>query len=204
MSRRPSKSWFWILLALAAICFQIWREVQDGPSLSEKQTSKVFEVILNARLHDHPDNDGDSFHLAHDGQIHEFRLYFVDCPEKRKHAFNGERLGEQGRYFGGLSEAETVAVGQQAKAFTQQLLTTQPFSILTKWQRVYNSSRHYAFIVFDDDRDLSAKLIDAGLARIHTSGTMLPDGRSVTTYQNQLRVSEKIARANKTGAWRRR
>jgi endonuclease YncB( thermonuclease family) len=201
MSRRSGKSWVWVLLALVAVGFNVWRDIQDGPEISAKQASKVFEVILGAKLHDHRDNDGDSFHLNHNGQTHEFRLYFADCPEKKRHQFNGDRLAEQGQYFGGLSEAETVAIGRQAQTFTLRLLSTQSFTLYTKWQSVYNSRRHYAFIVFADGEDLSAKLIRAGLARIHTSGIALPDGRSVTDYQNQLRDIEQQARSQRMGAW---
>lgn len=201
MIRRRASSWIWVLLALIAVGFQVWRDIQSGPETVPKQSSKVFEVILGARLHENSGNDGDSFHLEHGGQRHEFRLYFADCPEKKRHPFNGDRLAEQGRYFGELSEVETVAIGQQARSFSLRLLSEQPFTLYTKWQRVYSSDRHYAFIVFADGEDLSAKLIRAGLARIHTNGTTLPDGRSVTEYQNQLRHYEKTAQAQRVGAW---
>jgi endonuclease YncB( thermonuclease family) len=201
MSRRSGKSWLWVLLSLIAVGVQVWRENQDGPPPGSKQARKVLEVILGARLHDHPDNDGDSFHIDHDGQTHEFRLYFVDCPEKKRHAFNGERLAQQGQYFGGLSETETVRMGQQAKTLTQRLLSTESFTIYTKWQSVYNSRRHYAFVIFADGEDLSAKLVRAGLGRIHTGGTTLPDGRSVSSYQKQLRGFEQLAQTQHLGAW---
>ena len=203
MRRRRGKSWFWSLLALIAIGFQVWRDIQDGPQHSPARHSvKVFEVIPNARLHPHADNDGDSFHLDHNGQARVFRLYFADCPEKKRHHLNGDRIAEQGRYFDGLSEARTVAIGQQAQAFTQQLLSTRPFTVYTKWQSVYNSGRHYAFILFPDGEDLSAKLIREGLARIHTSGTTLPDGRTTSRYEGQLRQLESEARAAGRGGWR--
>jgi endonuclease YncB( thermonuclease family) len=163
----------------------------------------VFQVILNAQLQPHRDNDGDSFHIAHEGGVHEFRLYFADCPEKRAYAQNADRLADQGRYFGGLSQAQTVAVGQEAAAFTRQLLTTQPFTVHTKWHRVYSSARCYAFVLFQDGEDLSAKLVRAGLARIHTGGTTLPDGRSPAQYQHQLRELEAAAKAAGRGAWGR-
>lgn len=48
---------------------------------------RTFQVLLNARLHPHRDNDGDSFHLLlKEGQAQQFRLYFADCPEKKRHA----------------------------------------------------------------------------------------------------------------------
>lgn len=202
--RRGGKSWLWCLLALIGVSIQVWRDIHDGPAAAgPKQAVKVFEVLMQGRLHPHPDNDGDSFHIEQGGKRHEFRLYFADCPEKKLHRFNGDRLAEQGRYFGGLSTQETVAVGLQAQMFTQQLLTTQAFTIYTKWQSVYNSGRHYAFIIFADGEDLSAKLVRSGLARIHTSGTTLPDGRSPSAYEQQLRQWESEARSAKRGAWGR-
>ena len=205
--RRPRSqrfsSWRWILVALVAIGIRVWTDLQpDQPTSSPAAATKVFEVILDARWQAHRDNDGDSFHLVHsNGKTNEFRLYFADCPEKRRHDFNQDRLLEQGRYFGGLSEAQMTQIGQQAQALTQHLLTTQPFTLYTKWQRVYNSSRHYAFVVFADGEDLSAKLVRAGLARIHTSGTTLPDGRTTAQYQAALRQMEAAARSENRGAW---
>jgi len=203
MSRQRGKSWLWGLIALIAVGVQVWRDIHDGPApdSAPKQAVKVFAVILGASLHAHADNDGDSFHLSHAGRTHEFRLYFADCPEKKRHHLNGDRLADQGRYFGGLNEADTVAIGQQARDLTQHLLTTQPFTIYTKWHPVYNSGRYYAFIVFADGEDLSAKLVRAGLARIHTTGTTLPDSRRSSDYQQQLRQWESQARSAKRGAW---
>ena len=194
--------WQWVLVALVAVVIHIWSDVEPDQPTSSPAVTKVFEVILDARWQSHRDNDGDSFHLVHsNGKMNEFRLYFADCPEKRRHDFNQDRLLEQGRYFGGLSEAQMTGIGQQAQALTQHLLTTQPFTLYTKWQRVYNSSRHYAFVVFADGEDLSAKLVRAGLARIHTNGTTLPDRRTTAQYQAALRQMETAARSENRGAW---
>jgi endonuclease YncB( thermonuclease family) len=204
--RRPASkrfsSWRWILVALVVIGIRFWTDLHPDQPTSSPAATKVFEVILDAHWQAHRDNDGDSFHLVHsNGKTNEFRLYYADCPEKRRHDFNQDRLLEQGRYFGGLSEAQMTQIGQQAQALTQHLLTTQPFTLYTKWQRVYNSSRHYAFVVFADGEDLSAKLVRAGLARIHTSGTTLPDGRTTAQYRAALRQMEAAARSENRGAW---
>ena len=90
---------------------------------------------------------------------------------------------------------------QQAEAFTRQLLSTQRFTVCTKWHAVYGSGRYYAFVIFPDGEDLSAKLVKAGLARIHTGGTKLPDGREAATYEAQLRNLEAQAKAGRAGAW---
>jgi hypothetical protein len=97
-----------MLIALLVLGWRGWQEWQQ-PKTEKREATKVFEVIFDGRLHPHQDNDGDSFHLEHGGRVHEFRLYFADAPEKKRHPLNGDRLAEQGQYFGGLSEAATVA-----------------------------------------------------------------------------------------------
>jgi endonuclease YncB( thermonuclease family) len=205
--RRRSLPLSWLgLLLLVALGTQAWKEVQKRQRMPEVRTgkaAKVFEVMLGARLLDDKNNDGDSFKISYRGKVHELRLYFADCPEKRRHAYNGERLQEQGQYFGGLDEARTVALGQQAQVFTRQWLQGRPFTVYTKWQSVFDSGRHYAFVVFPDGEDLSAKLVREGLARIHTTGTTLPDGRSATAFVQHLRALELEARAAGRGGWAR-
>jgi len=202
---RPRRSFTWLfLLFLAALGSQIWKEIQKpvevSPPRSAKST-KVFEVMPDMRWVEDSNNDGDSFKLRYRDQVHELRLYFADCPEKRRHAYNGDRLREQGDYFGGLSEPRTLALGRQAQAFSRQWLTEKPFTVFTRWQGVFNSGRHYAFIVFPDGEDLSAKLVREGLARIHTTGTTLPDGRSAAQYEAELQRLEAEARAARRGGW---
>jgi endonuclease YncB( thermonuclease family) len=155
---------------------------------------------------DHRDNDGDSFHLAHDGRENEFRVYFVDCPEKRLHQFNGDRLQEQGRYFGGLSVEETLRVGSEARARVDELLRTRPFTVHTRWAPVFDSGRFYAFVFIEHEgggqEELSEILVREGLCRIHTEGSALPDGRSEREFAARLRALERDARSRRAGAWR--
>lgn len=199
------RSWAWWFLALAiAFGTQVWREAQKGVEVSaprSAKSTKVFEVMPDCRLVEDPNNDGDSFKIRYRGQVHELRLYFADCPEKRRHAYNEERLRDQGDYFGGLSEQRTVTLGLQAQAFTRQWLTEKPFTVYTRWQSVFDSGRHYAFIVFPDGECLSAKMVREGLARIHTTGTTLPDGRTTTQYAAELRKLEAEAKAARRGGW---
>ena len=197
---RNTRAWRWLILAILG--WLGWSQVVEPPRSPQKSSTRAFQVLLNARLHPHRDNDGDSFHLSlKEDQVHQFRLYFADCPEKKRHLKNGDRLADQGRYFGGLNESQTLSIGRQAELFTRQLLTDQPFTVYTKWHEVYDSGRYYAFILFADGEDLSAKLVRAGLARIHTTGTTLPDGRSTRDYQQYLRELEASARAARQGAW---
>jgi micrococcal nuclease len=94
-----------------------------------------------------------------------------------------------------------VSVGVEAKAFTEKLLNEQRFTIQTRWERVYDSERSYAVVRFADGEDLAEKLVKAGLCRIHTKGTMMPDGQPEFDYENHLRALEREAKAAKRGAW---
>lgn len=211
MSRRRRKYakkpswWRWLALVLGALLGgHGWLQHEEGQQKPEPRSGKatrVFEVMPDARLLNDPANDGDSFKISYRGQVHVFRLYFADCPEKDRNAYNEERLREQGQYFGGLSQARTVAVGREAAVFTRQWLSQRPFTVYTRWQSVFGSGRHYAFVVFPDGEDLAAKLVREGLARIHTTGATLPDGTSAADYEARLRDLETEARRARRGGW---
>lgn len=191
----------WILVWLLVAVIQAWDFFRDKPAVPKAKPDGFFVQLKNARLLEDPGNDGDSFKVAHAEGEHVLRLYFVDCPEKRRYALVEERLKDQAGYFGGLSIPQTVSLGLQAKAFTEKLLREQSFTIQTRWERVYDSERSYAMVFFSDGEDLSMKLVKAGLCRIHTKGTTMPDGQHEFEFENRLRVLESEARAAKRGAW---
>lgn len=176
-----------------------------SPKASTKSVRKSqggFETLAGCRLHEDRNNDGDSFKLSYAGEVIELRLYFVDAPEKRLHQYNGERLDHQGRYFGGLTREETISIGQKAKEHTEQLLTSRPFRVVTRWQPVFESGRHYGFIFFEDTgEELSESLVKEGLARIYTEGTNLPDGRKKADFERHLKQLEAAAKKAKRGGW---
>ncbi len=150
-------------------------------------------------------NDGDSFLLRHRGGTHTLRLYFVDCPEKRRHQFNRPRLAEQGAYFGGLAESDTLELGQQAREFTLGRLTEGNFRVFTRWEPVYGDRRHYAHVEIRQPdgswRQLAELLVEQGLARIHTKGDDLPEGLRRAVFAQRLREVEKQARLARRGGW---
>lgn len=219
------KNALWLALVIAGIALKFYLENQPPdrqpphppqPEVSKSQPAAKskqppseekkngFTILRGARLAEHRDNDGDSFHIRHDGKEHELRLYFADCPEKRLHQHNGDRIRQQGRYFGGLSVEETIGLGLKAKEMTQRLLSSKPFTVQTRWQPVYDSGRFYAFVFVEEGgrtEELSEKLVRAGLARIHTGGASLPDGRSEKSFEQHLRALEREAKAGKLGGW---
>lgn len=198
---------FWLLLLGAVVALAIWGPDDGGDARPDRhgRASRAFESLAGCRLVDHRDNDGDSFHIAHGGREDEFRLYFVDCPEKRLHQFNGDRVREQGRYFGDLSVEETLAAGNEARALVAELMRTRPFTVHTRWAPVFDSGRFYAFVSIEREgggrEDLSEILVREGLCRIHTEGSALPDGRSEREFEAHLRALERDARSRRAGAW---
>ncbi len=205
MKRRRNvgrKLWavFWALAAL----LQVWDHYRVKSPLPAPVPDGFFVKLDHAKIMEDASNDGDSFKIVdEEGGEHVLRLYFVDCPEKREYALVKNRLKDQASYFGGLSIAQTLQVGLEAKAFTETLLREKHFVVQTRWQRVYDSQRTYALVFFDDGEELSEKLVRAGLCRIHTRGTMMPDGRREYEFENHLRELEHEARAARRGAWGR-
>ncbi len=159
-----------------------------------------FEVLRGAKFVDHGANDGDSFHIRHGGKEFVFRLYYVDCAEKSARRFQ-DRLAHQGKYFGGLSEAEVVELGLEAKDYVDYLLKRNEFTIYTRWEEVYDSGRFFAMLKIDD-RFLSEVLVEKGLARIYTKGVTMPDGESFKEQREDLRELELTAKKTKLGGWR--
>ena len=186
-----------LLLALgAAVYFNYLAERVEASS--GKQGG--FDVLRGGRLIDHGANDGDSFHIAHGGKEFVFRLYYVDCPEKSARNYK-KRVADQGEYFDGLTQAEVVEVGLEAKDYVEDLLKRNEFEVFTRWEAVYDSGRYYAFFKFGD-RYLAELLVERGLARIYTKGVNLPDGERFTHQREDLRALESQAKAGRLGGWR--
>ena len=198
------KNNLWMTAILVVIVSLWWWTERSAPEeRPARSTAAAYERMEGWRLTENKDNDGDSFSLMNPatGEKAVFRLYFADAPEKRLHQYNKKRLEEQGAYFGGLSVEQTMHVGQEARDFSLTLLREQPVTVYTRWQKVYNSERHYAYVIFSDGQDLSEKLIAAGLARIHTEGAPHPDGRSTNEQLRTLRQLELSAQRKRRGAW---
>ncbi len=203
MKRRSNGArYLWWMLWFSLALLQAWNHYRNKPASSKPpETETQFVKLADAHLIEDASNDGDSFKITHDGTEHVFRLYFVDCPEKRQYALVKNRLKDQAAYFGGLTIPQTVSLGLEAKAFTEKLLTEQPFTIQTRWERVYDSARSYALVFFADGEELSEKLVKAGLCRIYTKGTWMPDGRREYDFENHLRTLEHEAKSAHRGAW---
>jgi len=94
-------------------------------SAQKAPAAKPFERFDGCVLTPDEWTDGHSFRVRMpDGRLETFRLYFVDTTESRS---RGKRSDEQAAYFG-LTRAEAVKLGEEAKAFTAAALQ-RPFTI---------------------------------------------------------------------------
>ncbi|MGK0186534.1 MAG: endonuclease YncB(thermonuclease family) [Verrucomicrobiales bacterium] len=177
-------------------------------SPGEKESLGSYDLLHGCSLVSDRNNDGDSFVIQHGNKKHTIRLYFVDCPEKRRHQHNGERIHEQAQYFK-ISDNEAIETGIAAKEFTLRLLTSGRFDVATKWERVYGSERFYGFVILDAQGGknsgptyLSESLVANGLGRIHTKGADLPTGGKWRKFKDHLKNVESSARSAGKGGWK--
>ncbi len=170
----------------------------------------TYEFYQGCTIASDRGNDGDSFRvLFPDGKKEIVRLYFVDAPEGGFRTYRGgennhHRISQQAEDMGGISPAQAVEIGIEAKSFTLTLLEKSHFSVFTKWDSPFKDRRYHAFVEVSTaggKRFLHELLVERGLARIHTKGAPLPDGTTIRKHEGNLRSLEKDAKANKAGAW---
>ena len=133
----------------------------------------------------------------------------MDTPESQYKTYgggesNGKRIAEQGDYFGGLNQDQTTTVGKAGKNFVKKLLSKNDFQVLTKWENVYGPDRKYCLVVVPWEGKkvyLHELLVGSGLARIHTRGADLPQGRGYRDQKSYLKAMEQAAKEKKVGAW---
>lgn len=174
-----------------------------GTAMPNSRKIGTWEEWQGCTLIEDRGNDGDSFRVRQAGTDHILRLYFADCPEKYRNQYNKDRISEQGRYFGGLTEEETLEVGESARDFSLGCLREAPFTVLTRSEQVFESGRYYAFVTTRQG-DLAELLVGKGLARIHTKGDSRPRGASSAQAKQRLLAIERKARTAKVGGWAKR
>ncbi|MEM8955706.1 MAG: thermonuclease family protein [Verrucomicrobiota bacterium] len=208
---KPKKTSLIILVILFSVAWYINKHVispissrsptTDPPAVTDSR----FETLTDASLVSSGGNDGDSFKVRlANGNEETFRLYFVDTPETSDRY--PDRLRYQAEYFDNLTPDQTIAIGNEAKAFTLDLLQTHPFLIITRWEQVMQSYRYHAFVLVETQPGtfeyLSEILVRNGLARIYTMPADLPDGTPKENFKSHLKSLEKTARSTPSGAWR--
>ncbi len=156
-----------------------------------------WTVLEGCRLLKSGGNDGDSFHVMHDGKEYIFRLYYVDTPETSMSY--PDRVRDQARYFG-IDTDKTVRLGKEASYFTERILSRGPFTVVTKWQDAMGNSRlprNYAIVVTAEG-DLDELLAAEGLVRLYG---MKIDGGYGSQKHRILEQLEAEAKKEQFGAW---
>ncbi|MGA2138239.1 MAG: thermonuclease family protein [Verrucomicrobiia bacterium] len=144
-------------------------------------------------------NDGDSFHVRHDGKEYIFRLYFIDTPETENEF--PDRVANQAKYFH-IPVANVLAIGREAARFTAQELNGR-FTVVTRWQGARGQSklpRHYALVEING-KDLSEELVTEGLARVFGVRANRPGAPPAKQVIAKLKQLERVAKLNHRGAW---
>ena len=158
-----------------------------------------WDKLEDCRLVPNAANDGDSFHVLHDGKEYIFRLYFVDTPETDDQI--PDRVAEQMAAFG-VDEDTVYEIGHRAAEFTRSVLSRH-FTVYTRWTDAMGASRlpRYFAFVEADGKDLAEQLAEEGLVRIH--GVMVdgPHGADRSAIEDKLaRLAERAQRGGE-GIW---
>jgi len=143
--------------------------------------------------------DGDSFQVKRGGRVYVLRLYFIDAPETDQ-SYRA-RVEEQAAFFG-VSTAQALRGGAQARAFTERFLA-RPFRVFTRLQPAPGASRrqrHYAIVERDGWR-LDAALVQAGLARVTSEVANFPNAEAGHRRSLDLRRLEEQAAESRRGLW---
>jgi len=170
------------------------------PGSDEKAEQEHFEILENCVFVANEANDGDSFHVSHNGQELFFRLYYVDSPESDDRLV--ERIQEQGKVFG-LKPEEILKAGKKAKKFTADNLSRGRFTVYTKWKDAKGAShlkRYFAF-VRKDMEDYAETLVENGWARVYGASDVTPDGKSINETFGKLKSLQRKAKAARKGVW---
>jgi endonuclease YncB( thermonuclease family) len=166
--------------------------------------SNEWQVLQNCTLIPHDANDGDSFHVLHEGNEYIFRLYFADAPESKSDSQLEARIAEQAEYFG----VDEAAVLNWGKVIGREVETAleKPFSVVTRFQQSRGRSklpRFYAFVFVNTgsgtnpDTDLACALVAVGMARNHGQSAKNNFGFDKTVF---ARI-EQQARNSRAGIW---
>ena len=117
-----------------------------------------------------------------------------------------KRIASQAAYFGGVTQPQVLNVGAQALAWVTQLLSSHPFIVYTKWTRVPETERYYAFVRVQIDgkqEDLGELLVKSGYAAPNgPAPDAVPEaGRTPEDYHRTLQKRLSQAKAAGAGVW---
>lgn len=170
------------------------------PLLLASVAHSEWEKLENVRYQNNPSNDGDSFHVVHNGNAYYLRLYFVDTPETQDRL--KDRIEEQAKVFG-IKPKNVKKMGKKAAQFTQEHLN-KPFTVWTERTDAQGDSgmvRYFAFVTNSQGEDLGQALVGNGLARVYGAQADHPKGPNRMGQWEILNRLEQTAKAKQLGCW---
>lgn len=178
--------------------------VVDNGVAPARSVSERFLAFSNVVFVDSRANEGDTIRLRLGDEENVFVLYFVDALEAT--GSSPQLIADQARWFGGVSQQTVVDYGVEAAGYVASLLKTKPFSLLTRWERVPNSTRYYAMIVVETEPGnrvyLADLLLAKGYGRIHGVMTAMPEGaKPVEDYLQEAKSLAQKAMERRLGVW---
>lgn len=159
-----------------------------------------LDEIQDARYVTDPTNTGNRFLVSTKNQIISVRLMSVSCPSPG--AEDEESQKYHSAYFG-ITVDDSVAVGRQAKEFTDTYLKDKPLRILTRWMRDKSGSI-LAMVQPGEVGDFSGILVDNGLAAItspHAKHSERKRMEEAMLASLKARETAAKAKALPPGAW---
>jgi hypothetical protein len=179
-------------------------QAEDQALLNARPVSEKFLAYSNAVFVDSRANEADTVRLRVENEEHVFVLYFVDALEAT--GTHPQRVSEQARWFGNVSQQTVTDTGMEAAGYVADLLKTKPFALLTRWERVPNSTRYYAMIVVETEPGnrvyLADLLLAKGYGRIHGVTTAMPQGaKPMEDYLLEAKALAKKAMDRRLGVW---
>lgn len=134
-----------------------------------------------------------------------FTLYFVDAAETTW--MRPRRLKEQAEFFHKVPDEKVIESGGKALRWVTDLLAKRPFTVYTKWGRVPETERYYAFIRVEMEpgkfEDLGALLVRQGYASPAGQQTRpMPESLPpVERYIAGLGKAMAQAKSERAGLW---
>jgi endonuclease YncB( thermonuclease family) len=166
--------------------------------------SGAFWVLSSPQFVVTRSNDADTLRIKSGPREDVFVLYGVDAAQVTW--THPRRIAGQAAYFGGVTQPKVLDVGARALAWVTQLLANHPFIVYTKWTRVPETERYYAFVRVQMDgkqQDLGELLVRNGYA---APNGPVPDavpevGRKPDDYLRTLQKILSQAKAAGAGVW---
>jgi endonuclease YncB( thermonuclease family) len=182
------------------------KAVPVGQPIYEPRSYKngSFWVLSHPQFVETRSNDADTLRIKSGPKEDVFVLYGVDAVQVTW--THPKRIASQAAYFGGVAEPRVLQVGTQALAWVTQLLTNHPFIVYTKWVKVPETERYFAFVRVQVDgkqQDLGELLVKNGFAAPNgPAPDAVPEvGRTPAEYHRTLQKSLSQAKAAGAGVW---